>query len=126
VALTLRAGTGAKFLSFASMLICTNDGFTGVDSLQLPDGTGERVVVRTNGYDAGTERNTEDFADIVPPCQGLVGVSSGEPGTGVSNPSLAEGGVIHHHGGIAGGADLVPAIHGWSDPVAEVTVVRTG
>jgi hypothetical protein len=126
VALTLRAGTGAKFLSFASMLICTNDGFTGVDSLRLPGGIGERVVVRTNGYDAGTERNTADFADIVPPCQGLVGVSSGEPGTGVSNPSLAEGGVIHHHGGIAGGADLVPAIHGWSDPVAEVTVVRTG
>jgi Spondin_N len=32
VTLTVSASEGAKFLSFASMLICTNDGFTGVDS----------------------------------------------------------------------------------------------
>jgi hypothetical protein len=108
------------------MLICTNDGFTGVDSLRLPKDVGDAVVVRSASYDAGTETNTEDFADIVPPCQGLVGVSSGEPGTGMSNPALAEGGVIHHHPGIAGGADLVPAIHGWTDPVAEITVERVG
>ena len=123
--LTVTASEGAKFLSFASMLICTHDGFTGVDSLRLPRNVGEVVTVESNGYDAGTELNTEDFADIVPPCQGLVGVSSGEPGTGTSNPALAEGGVIHHHAGIVG-ADLVPAVHGWSDPVAEITVERVG
>jgi hypothetical protein len=126
VTLTVTASKGAKFLSFASMLICTNDGFTGVDSLRLPKDVGDAVVRRSAGYDAGTETNTEDFADIVPPCQGIVGVSSGEPGTGTSNPALAEGGVIHHHPGIAGGADLVPAIHGWTDPVAEITVERVG
>jgi hypothetical protein len=124
VTLTVTASKGAKFLSFASMLICTNDGFTGVSSLRLPKHVGDAVVVRSAGYDAGTELNTEDFADIVPPCQGLVGVSSGEPGTGTSNPALAEGGVIHHHAGIVGGADLVPAIHGWTDPVAEIVVER--
>jgi hypothetical protein len=126
VTLTVTASEGAKFLSFASMLICTNDGFTGVDSLRLPKDVGDAVMVRSAGYDAGTETNTEDFADIVPPCQGLVGVSSGEPGTGTSNPALAEGGVIHHHPGMVGGADLVPAIHGWTDPVAEITVERVG
>jgi hypothetical protein len=126
VTLTVTASEGAKFLSFASMLICTNDGFTGVDSVRLPKGVGDAIVVRSAGYDAGTERNTEDFADIVPPCQALVGVSSGEPGTGVSNPALAEGGVIHHHPGISGGADLVPAVHGWTDPVAQITVERVG
>jgi hypothetical protein len=124
VTLTVTASEGAKFLSFASMLICTNDGFTGVDSLRLPKDVGDAVIVRSAGYDAGTERITEDFADIVPPCQGLVGVSSGEPGTGTSNPALAEGGVIHHHSGIVGGADLLPAVHGWTDPVAEITVER--
>jgi hypothetical protein len=126
VTLALSASEGAKFLSFASMLICTNDGFTGVDSLRLPKEVGESVTARSAGYDAGTEVNTEDFADIVPPCQGLVGVSSGKPGTGTSNPALAEGGVIHHHPGIAGGADLVPAVHGWTDPVAEIIVERVG
>jgi hypothetical protein len=126
VTLTVTASEGAKFVSFASMLICTNDGFTGVDSLRLPKDVGDAIVKRSAGYDVGTEMNTEDFADIVPPCQGLVGVSSSEPGTGMSNPTLAEGGVIHHHPGIAGGADLVPAIHGWTDPVAEITVERVG
>jgi hypothetical protein len=126
VTLTVTASEGAKFLSFASMLICTNDGFTGVGSLRLPKDVGDTVVVQTAGYDAGTERNTEDFADIVPPCQGLVGVSSGESGTGTSNPALAEGGVIHHHPGIAGGADLLAAVHGWTDPVAEISVERVG
>jgi hypothetical protein len=80
----------------------------------------------TAGYDAGTELNTEDFADIVPPCQELIGVSSGEPGTGTSNPALAQGGVIAHHPGIQGGSDLVPAIHGWTDPVAEIKVEAIG
>jgi hypothetical protein len=126
VTLTVTASEGAKLVSLASMLICTNDGFTGVDSLRLPKDVGDAVVGRSAGYDAGTETNTEDFADIVPPCQGLVGVSSGEPGTGTSNPALAEGGVIHHHPGIVGGADLVPEIHGWTDPVAEITVERVG
>jgi hypothetical protein len=123
---TIEAEKGAQRLSWASMLICTNDGFTGVDRLKLPKKVGETASVFTAGYDAGTEVNTEDFADIVPPCQGLVGVTSGEPGTGVSNPALAEGGVIHHHPGILGGADLVPAIHGWTDPVAWVDVTAIG
>jgi hypothetical protein len=126
VTLDLQSGPGANRLSFISMLICTNDGFTGVDGMKLPGAVGQSRTMRTNGYDAGTEINTEDYADIVPPCQALIGDSSGEPGTGVSNPALAEGGVISHHPGIQGGSDLDPAIHGWTDPVAEIRVQRTG
>ena len=126
VTFTMRATRHARYLSFASMLICTNDGFTGVNSLRLPRKTGREVVAETNGYDAHTERNTEDFADIVPPCQSLIGVSSGEAGTGVSDPDLAEGGVIAHHSGIRGGADLDPSVHGWRDPVARISVERAG
>jgi Spondin_N len=124
---SIGAERGARFLSLASMLICTNDGFTGVNALKLPTRVGDSVSVETLGYDAGTERNTEDFADIVPPCQDLIGISSGEPGTGSSNPALAEGGVIHHHAGILGGADLVPGVHGWDteEPVARITVTAT-
>jgi Spondin_N len=125
---TIEAERGARFLSLASMLICTNDGFTGVDSLKLPARVGDTVTVETLAYDAGTEINTEDFANMVPPCQGLIGVSSGEPGTGVSDPALAEGGVIGHHAGIIGGADLLPAVHGWDTnaPVARITLTATG
>jgi hypothetical protein len=125
VTLTLTADQHARNLSVVTMLVCTNDGFTGVNSLSLPRKVGQSLTVRTNGYDAHTEVNDEDLAHIVPPCQ-LIGVSSGEPGMDVSNPALAEGGVIAHHEGIKGGSDLVPSVHGWTDPVAEIKVTAVG
>lgn len=126
VTLELTAAGNARFLSFVSMLVCTNDGFTGVNSLRLPERVGRTESADTQAYDSFTEQNTEDFAHIVPPCQGLVGVSSGEAGMDVSNPAIAEGGVIAHHAGIKGGSDLVPSVHGWENPVARITVERTG
>lgn len=121
---TVTSARGAKYLSLAAMLICTNDGFIGLDSLRLPKRVGDHATVYLNGYDAGTELNTEDFVDIVPPCQGLIGVSSDDPGTGMSNPALAENGVVMPHGGITGGKDLVPAIHDWTEPAAMLVITR--
>ena len=109
-----------SLLSIVSMLICTNDGFTGVDAWALPASGSE--TVDSDAYDAGSEQNTEDFADIVPPCQGLIGVTSDDEGTGMSNPALAEGGVITMHAGIQGGTDLTVDDHGWTGPVARITV----
>jgi hypothetical protein len=125
VTVNISGDRGRKYLSFVSMLICTNDGFTGADTLRLPKKVGDTVEMYTNAYDAGTEINTEDFADIVPPCQGLVGVTSEDDGTGMSNPDLAEDGVIRMHLGVAGGDDLVPGVHGWTDPVGHITITRT-
>ncbi len=126
VTTTVTAERGAHRLSFAMMLICTNDGFTGVDGLKLPRHIGRSVTTTTAGYDAGTERNTQAFADMVPPCRPLI---TGGPmaGTGMTNPALAEGGVIRHHPGIQSAVgDLDPAVFGWSDPVARVRVTRVG
>ena len=109
-----------SLLSIVSMLICTNDGFTGVDAWALP--ASGSLTVDSDAYDAGSETNTEDFADIVPPCQELIGVMSDDEGTGMSDPALAEGGVIAVHAGIQGGTDLTVADHGWTGPVARITV----
>ncbi len=129
VTATVTGGSGATHLSAAAMLICTNDGFTGVAGLPLPGMIGHSAVHTRVAYDAGTERNTEDFADLVPPCQGLRGVSSDDAGTGMSNPHLAEGGVVIHHAGIEGdlpGGDLTVEAHGWDieAPVVKITVTR--
>jgi hypothetical protein len=51
----ITAERGARRLSLAAMLICTNDGFTGVNSLRLPSKVGRSVTVETVGYDGGTE-----------------------------------------------------------------------
>lgn len=121
VSFTITAGKRARFLSFVSMLICTNDGFTGINSVRLPS---RKTTVYSAGYETRTERNTEDFADIVPPCQGLIGESSEDGGTGTSNPLLAEDGIIIPHVGIVGGNDLQPGVHGWTDPVAKIVIER--
>ena len=118
--ITVEAPAGS-LLSVVFMLICTNDGFSGVESMTLPASGSESVDA--SAYDAGTENNTEDFADIVPPCQDLIGVSSDDAGTGETNPAIAEGGVIAQHAGIQGGTDLTVGDHGWTDPVARITVV---
>lgn len=109
-------------LSLATMLICTNDGFTGLNGGRLPR-HGEATYMLA-GYDAGTEDNTEDSTDIVDPCSGLgplplVGDPNGNDDAGVdSSPHVA----IQHHSGILGGGDLSPAAHGWTGPVAMLTI----
>ncbi|MDJ0954939.1 MAG: spondin domain-containing protein [Acidimicrobiia bacterium] len=104
-------------LSLAAMLICTNDGFAGQSSMVLPHALGAERTYYANSFDAGTEVNTEAYADLVPPCDGL-------GGTGMSNPALAENGVVHPHPGIGGGGDLTYADHGWNDPVLRITIER--
>lgn len=124
VTIDVTTSPSANYLSFASMLICTNDGFTGTDTLRLPKKVGDTATAHTRAYDAGTEVNTEDFADIVPPCQALVGVSSEDGGTGMSDAALAENGVITMHQNVIGGNDLLVDVHGWDEPVAKIEITR--
>lgn len=122
---TITGDHRSRYFTWVAMLICTNDGFTGLDQQRLPSAVGQTRVYQTNAYDAGSEINTEKFADIVPPCQGLIG-ETGSPGTGMSNPALTEGGVIHGHPGITGTEDGLSAeVHGWTGPVAQVSITRT-
>jgi hypothetical protein len=116
---TVVVDDGYRRLSVAGMLICTNDGFGGVNGMRLPTRVGATATAYGDAYDAGTEVNTELYADLVPPCDGI-----GQ--AGMSNPALAEGDTVHPHPGIKGTGDLSAAIHGWSDPVIEVTVTKTG
>jgi hypothetical protein len=118
------APRNARRFSFASMLICTNDGFSALNSEKLPRSAGETIWYNANSYDAGTEINTEDFDDLVPPCGPLTGVHDGSVGTGMSNSTLAENGVISRHQFLEGNGDLSFEIHQWSDPVVKVAVTR--
>lgn len=111
-------------LSLAVMLICTNDGFTGLDAVKLP--AHGSVTYHAAGYDAGTEDNTEESVDIVDPCSGLgpvhlAGDPDGNQDAAVdSDPHVA----IHHHPGIEGVGELTDADHGWTNPVAEIEIER--
>jgi len=119
------ARTRRSAISFVSMLICTNDGFTG-RTVNLPRRVGQSVTENAVGYDAGTEINTQAYEDIVPPCS-LITRGKDNGGTDQSNPALAEGSgitVLHTDNIIPGVGDLTVDPHGWDEPVATITIKR--
>jgi hypothetical protein len=114
----VKARGDARFLSLAVMLICTNDGFTGLNTVPLPGGYRPRSYY-AGGYDAGTEKNDELFTSIVDAC-GAIGPVPVAP-DGQNNRTATEG-VVTRHPNIAGNGDLSPKAHGWDGPVLKVTV----
>jgi Spondin_N len=103
--------TRAQFdrLTLLTMLVNTNDAFTGLDSLRIH---GQSAVVETMAYDAGSERNNELAAFIPGPC--------------CNNPFVRdpEGALIRPHDGITGVGDLDPAVYDWPEPAARITITR--
>ena len=121
--LRLSADASATHLTFASMLIATNDGIVGLDTVALPEAVNESTPYYANGYDVGTEENTERFEDLVPPAKTLI--LGGEPeGTTETDSELATDGVIQPHPGIQGVGDLPPEVYDWREPAALVQVER--
>jgi hypothetical protein len=121
----ITARPGDRF-SIATMLICTNDGFLGLDAVKLPR-AGSRTFF-LNGYDAGTEENTEESVDLVDPCS-LLGPMPlpGDPdGNRDAEVDTMPAVLIRHHPNIEGVGELSASEHTWSDPVAMVTIERIG
>lgn len=107
-------------ISAAAMIACTNDGFAGLDGAKLPRHGSAAYVL--NGYDAGRERNTEASADLGDLCSQLgpaplAGDPNGNDDSDRDFPFW-----VRPHAGIVGGADLDPDLHGWTGPVAVMTI----
>ncbi len=119
---TITADEGADYLSVAVMLICTNDGFVGLDSVKLPKGP-ETAVFFPGAYDAGTEANDELYTSIVDPCGAIGPVPA--PADGMNNRTATDDD-IEPHPGISGDGDLDATAHNWRNKVARVTVKRIG
>jgi hypothetical protein len=115
----ITARADANQLSLAVMLICTNDGFTGLSGVTLPGGF-RPAVYNVGAWDAGTEQNNERFNQIVDACTEAGPVKHPPDGNG----RVATSGVILPHPNIQGVGDLSVALHGWSFPVARITAQR--
>ena len=69
VTLNLTTTETGQVFSAVNMIICTNDGISGVDSYPLPDGT-DPVVILARPYDAGTRINQNNsYSFFPPPCR---------------------------------------------------------
>ncbi|MCB9539920.1 MAG: spondin domain-containing protein [Myxococcales bacterium] len=113
-------GDPGDTLSLASMVVITNDGFWGLDGVELPaDGTRAYLA---DAYDAGTEENTElaahldDGGSILGPVA-LPGDPNGNGRVATEPPER-----IAPHGGITGVGDLTVEDHGFDAHVARVLV----
>ncbi len=69
VSINLSTDAEGQVFSAVNMIICTNDGISGVDSVALPSGN-EPVVIMARPYDAGTRVNQDDsYSFFPPPCR---------------------------------------------------------
>jgi hypothetical protein len=138
ISFTILADRRDRF-SLLAMMMCTNDGLAGLDSVRLPRG---RNTVEYNVYavDAGVEANTEQSPHIVDPCAAMApagSIPAGNPlltadGNVNSPPSGSEASIVttdpiasYTDPTIAGIGD-VPANFAWkaSKPVGKVTITR--
>jgi len=82
-----------------------------------------RAVYVLDGYNAGTEDNTEQSVDLVDSCTDLGPAAL--PGDPDGNDDAAVNTVppqrIAH---IRGSGELTPSLHGWRDPGALVVIER--
>ena len=69
VTLNLTTTAEGQVFSAVNMIICTNDGISGVDSVALPAGT-DPVTLLARPYDAGTRINQDNsYSFFPPPCR---------------------------------------------------------
>lgn len=108
-----------QFLTAASMILPSNDGFIALSNMVLPLRRNRTVIARLAVYDSGTEVNDELCSSIPGPnfaeCNG--------PGGGAAVEGNEEG-YIHPHAGILGIGDFSSTVHAWGNPVAVVKVTR--
>lgn len=122
--------TGNSMLSVVAMLLPTNDGFVGVDSLEIPVIPGTYTYY-LNAYDAGTEANDEIINGAgAPNMAGVPAAPNGDGGTGATGLAGADSNdTVHIHRGVlgdtdttGGASDLDSRIHRWLNPVAKLVV----
>jgi hypothetical protein len=115
---------GRGFVSVAAMMIPTNDTFVAMNRMKLPrSGAAQQLVP---AYDAGTEYNDQNCANIPGPQCGGEGEGN-SPG-----PNETDEGFVHIGNGIhelgdedeLGNRIINPKTYDWRNSVARITVRR--
>lgn len=117
-------------LSLVALLLPSNDGFVGMNSVEIPTEPGT-YNYDVNAYDAGTEANDGTRGSGAPgmpgfPAPGPVGDASG---TGASGIAATAEGFVHTHRKVlgdtdatGGNSDIDALVHRWLNPVARVQI----
>ncbi len=110
-------------LSLATMLVNTNDAFTGINALAVNNlAVGESISLTTSSYDSGTEKNSELMTTIPGPAGGGTGEGFNAERDDIDKVAM--------HSGIVSADDglIVSALtqgHRFDNPTLAVMVTRT-
>ena len=107
-------------LSVVTMLVNTNDAFTGINAIDISAmEVGEIYSFKVGSYDSGTENNNELMADIPGPVAGGEGF----------NAERDDVDFVAMHPGVVSQDDGLPNsvlsfAHRWDNPTLDITVTR--
>ena len=109
-------------ISVATMLVNTNDAFSGLDAILVDSmAVGELLRFRSIAYDAGTEADSEQATAIPGPAGGGEGFNAARDDQ--ADQVSMHSGVISRDDGFAT-SDLTEQ-HRFDNPVVEILIVRT-
>ncbi len=107
------------YLSFAGMLVNTNDGFVGLNSYHISHlSEGEVETISLSTYDAGTEANSETAATM----PGQSGEGFNATRDDVNDKVRYHSGVVTSDDGLA--ASALSGVHRFDNPTAMLTIKR--
>ncbi|WOH37813.1 spondin domain-containing protein [Thalassotalea fonticola] len=108
-------------LSIATMLVNTNDAFTGINSMSLENlAVGESISMLTGSYDSGTEKNTESTASIPGPAAEGEGFNNARDDVDFV---AMHPGIVTKNDGLTG--STLNFSHRFDNPTLRVTITRT-
>ncbi len=111
----------SALISVATMLVNTNDAFTGLNAVSLADlEVGESMSFRTGTYDSGTEANSEAAGTMPGPA---------DPGGEGFNAQRDDVDFVSMHPGIVSQQDglstsVLTKQHGFDNPTAKISISR--
>ena len=113
-------GMSTSCISVATMLVNTNDAFTGANCIDVSAlAVGGKIVVKVPTYDAGTEANSELASTIPGPAGGGEGFNATRDDT---NFVSIHPNVVSKDDGLSTSA--LSQAHKWDNPTATITVER--
>jgi hypothetical protein len=114
------SGFATSCISVATMLVNTNDAFTGVNCVNVSSlAIGGKIVKKVPAYDAGTEANSELATSIPGPAGGGEGFNATRDDT---NFVYVHPNVVTKDDGLSTSA--LTQAHKWDNPTAMITIER--
>jgi len=108
-------------LSLSTMMVNTNDGFTGLNAMDVSSlAVNETLTHFTLAYDAGTESNSESSGTIPGPADGGEGFNEARDDV---NVVAMHPGVVSQHDGLT--RSVLNSEHKFDNPLAKVVITRT-